>query len=185
MAYSSNVHGQTYQIEITQESQPVQIAVNGTSRTLDWLQIARLTGKAQGGQYSMLIEGRSYTIYARNITKAGEKASQTYEIFVNGQRFEVKVEDERTRLLSHLTASENSASTAQIEAPMPGLVIGLPCEVGTQVQEGQTVVVLEAMKMENDLMAPIAGTIKELRVSKGQSVDQGELLVVIEVEQTE
>ena len=183
MAYSSNVNGQTHQLEINRANHAVQLTIDGTARTLDWQQIARLAGNVQGGQYSMLIEGHSYTIHARNITKTGEKAGQTYEIFVNGQRFEVNVEDEHTRLLSQLSASESGASAARIEAPMPGLVIGLPCEIGAQVQAGQTVVVLEAMKMENDLMAPIAGTLKELRVSKGQSVDQGELLAVIEVEQ--
>jgi biotin carboxyl carrier protein len=182
MAYSTHVNGQTHQLEINQASQPVQLTVDGTNRTLNWQSIAKLSGNVQGGQYSMLIEGHSYTIYARNITKAGEKAGQSYEIFVNGQRFEVNVEDERTRLLSQLAPSESGASAARIESPMPGLVIGLPCEIGMQVQAGQTIVVLEAMKMENDLTAPITGILKELRVSKGQSVDQGELLAVIEVE---
>ena len=62
---------------------------------------------------------------------------------------------------------------------MPGLVIGIPLEKGAKVEAGQTVVVLEAMKMENDLSSPIAGSIREIRVNKGQTVDQGEVLVVI------
>jgi biotin carboxyl carrier protein len=62
---------------------------------------------------------------------------------------------------------------------MPGLVIGVPVEIGSNVTQGQTVVVLEAMKMENDLAAPRAGTIKEIKVSKGQTVNQGDVLVVI------
>jgi len=65
---------------------------------------------------------------------------------------------------------------------MPGLVLGIPHEVGTSVTRGQTVIVLEAMKMENDLASPIAGTIEEVHVSKGQTVNQGDVLVVISAE---
>ena len=65
---------------------------------------------------------------------------------------------------------------------MPGLVLGLPLQVGAGVARGQTVVILEAMKMENDLSSPIAGTIKEVRVSQGQIVNQGDILVVISAE---
>ncbi len=181
MAYISTVNGQSYRLEITNKEQPVQLTLDGEAETLDWQQLAGLVGNAQGGHYSLLIAGKSYDIYARNITRADEKSGQkTYEIFLNSQRFEVKVEDERTRLLSHLASSGSSANTAHIEAPMPGLVIGLPFETGAEVNAGQTVVVLEAMKMENDLATPLTGILKELRVSKGQTVDQGEVLAVIE-----
>jgi biotin carboxyl carrier protein len=63
---------------------------------------------------------------------------------------------------------------------MPGLVVSIPVEVGAQVELHQTVAILEAMKMENDLSSPINGIIKEIRASKGQTVDQGQVLVVIE-----
>ena len=62
---------------------------------------------------------------------------------------------------------------------MPGLVLGTPLEVGASVTRGQTVVVLEAMKMENDLPSPLAGTIKEIKVTKGQTVNQGDVLVIV------
>jgi biotin carboxyl carrier protein len=65
---------------------------------------------------------------------------------------------------------------------MPGLVIGVPLEVGSKVTRGQTVVVLEAMKMENDLGSPIAGTLKDVKVSTGQTVNQGDVLAVIQGE---
>jgi biotin carboxyl carrier protein len=179
MAYSSNVNGQSYQVEIASESNPLQISLDGEKHTLDYQKVGGLALATHGGHYSILIAGCSYDLFAQNISRAGEKGSQTYEILLGGQRFEVKVEDERTRLLGNLSSTTNNASEAKIEAPMPGLVIGLPFEAGEMVNEGQTVVVLEAMKMENDLTAPISGQIKEVHVSKGQSVDQGELLMVI------
>jgi biotin carboxyl carrier protein len=66
-----------------------------------------------------------------------------------------------------------------IRAPMPGLVSNVLVSEGDEVQRGQAVVVLEAMKMENDLSATRAGSVKSLRVAKGQTVAQGEALAVI------
>jgi biotin carboxyl carrier protein len=97
-----------------------------------------------------------------------------------GQRFEVFVEDERTRQLAGLVHARTARSRANIQAPMPGLVVNVLVQPGDTVTQNQTVVVLEAMKMENDLPAPAAGTVKEVRVSKGQTVDQGEILVTLE-----
>ncbi|HEY5004411.1 MAG TPA: acetyl-CoA carboxylase biotin carboxyl carrier protein subunit, partial [Ktedonobacteraceae bacterium] len=100
--------------------------------------------------------------------------------FINGQRFEVATEDERARALTGLIKGSTHSSEATIYAPMPGLVIGMPLEVGTEVNAGQSVIVLEAMKMENDLSSPIHGRIKEFLVNKGQTVDLGAALVIID-----
>jgi biotin carboxyl carrier protein len=158
--------------------------LDGKKHTIDRQQIAPLGADAKGhvnagGRYSLIIEGHSYEIFARRITKADAQDSETYEIQVEGQRFEVKVEDERARMLAGLVKSGAALGEANVQAPMPGLVIGLPLEEGARVTQGQTVVVLEAMKMENDLSSPISGIIKEIRVSKGQTVDQGQVLVVV------
>src|SRR5579884_4163844 len=131
------------------------------------------------GRYSLIINNKSYEVFARRLNKPDEGESQTYEIFFAGQRFEVQVEDERTRSLTSAAASAHSSGEARIRAPMSGLVIGVPFESGASVTRGQTVVILEAMKMENDLSTPINGTIKEIRVSKGQTVNQGDVLVVV------
>ena len=88
------------------------------------------------------------------------------------------VEDEREKALAGSVKAAHTGE-ARVYAPMPGLVLGVPVEMGASVTLGQTVVVLEAMKMENDLAAPRAGTIKEIKVSKGQTVNQGDVLVVI------
>ena len=66
-----------------------------------------------------------------------------------------------------------------VTAPMPGSILEVLVTVGDQVQIGDTVVKLEAMKMENDLQATVAGTVREVRVSKGDNVSVGEVLVVI------
>ncbi len=183
MSYIATIHNKTHRVDIGDESHQ-SVTLDETTHALDWQQVAPLAADSkgvinEGGRFTLLIEGRSYEVLGRRITKPDQKGSETYEIQVVGRRFEVTVEDERTKLLTGLARSNGASGVATVQAPMPGLVVGIPLALGATVEAGQTVVVLEAMKMENDLAAPIAGTIKEIRVSKGQTVDQGEALVVV------
>ena len=181
MTYISTIHQRSYTVDINKEHKLTSISLNGTNYELDWLQIATLAAdSSEGGRYSLLIEGKSYDIFARRLTQSDEKGRQTYEIFLAGQRFEVTAEDERTRMLAEVTRAGGSSGIARIQAPMPGLVVNVPLEVGASVEQGQAVIVLEAMKMENDLVSPITGTIKEIKVGKGQTVEQGAVLVLVE-----
>lgn len=190
MSFMATVQKQTYRIDTEENGQQQHITLDGTTQAIDWRHIAPLAADAQGrvgqgGRYTLLLTGKSYDILARRITRPDQKDSQTYEIFVAGQRFEVKVEDERELLLAGLAHGGAHSGEMTVQAPMPGLVIGVPVEQGATVQEGETVVILEAMKMENDLSTPISGVVKEIRVNKGQTVDQGETLVVIVAEDAE
>lgn len=67
-----------------------------------------------------------------------------------------------------------------IESPMPGKILDVKVTVGAAVKSGDVVLMLEAMKMENEIFAPEAGTVKEVRVNKGDSVDTGAVLIVLE-----
>jgi biotin carboxyl carrier protein len=184
MPYSSTINEQAYRIETGEDTVQREVSIEGTPYTINWSLIAPLATDAQahthtGGRYSLLISGQSYEIFAQRIQKPDEQGSQTYEIHFGGQRFEVQVEDEREKALAGAAEAAHNTGEARVRAPMPGLVIGVPLEVGAHVERGQTVVVLEAMKMENDLASPKAGTLKEIKVSKGQTVNQGDVLVVI------
>jgi len=170
--------------EASATSQSAAMVGEATTLSIDWRQVASLAADAkgqsdEGGQYSLIITGKSYQVFARRLDKPEEKGGSAYEIQVAGQRFEVRVEDERERALTGSIISPHEAGEAMVRAPMPGLVLGLPLQVGATVARGQTVAILEAMKMENDLSSPIAGTIKEVRASQGQTVNQGDVLVVI------
>ena len=183
MSYISSVNGNSYRIETGENTAQRTITVDGIPYTIDWRQIAPLAadakGQSSGGRFSLLIGGKSYEVFARRLNKPDEGEGQTYEIHFAGQRFEVQDEDERARALTSAARSAHSTGEAKVRAPMPGLVIGIPLEAGAAVTRGQTVVVLEAMKMENDLSTPISGTIKEIRVTKGQTVNQGDVLVLV------
>ena len=187
MPYISTVNDQAYHIDTGENIPQRNITIEGATHGIDWRQIAPLAADAKGqmgigGRYSLIIGNTSYEIFARRINKPDEGEGQTYEIQIAGQRFEVYVEDEREKALVGAVKSARETGNALVRAPMPGLVLGIPLEVGTTVTRGQTVAILEAMKMENDLASPIAGTIEEVRVSKGQTVNQGDVLVVISAE---
>jgi biotin carboxyl carrier protein len=95
-----------------------------------------------------------------------------------GERFEVEVVDERTRHIRSLVgAGAGPAGPTALKAPMPGMVVRVLVEPGRTVAAGQGIVVLEAMKMENELKAPGPGVVDLIQVKPGQAVEKGALLV--------
>lgn len=190
MTYIAAGKETAYRIKTGEHSTGREVTIDGVIKAIDWRALAPLAADAKGqigsgGRFSLLIEGKSYDIFARRIAAPGDEKGQVYEIVFAGQRFEVRVEDEREKLLASAAGAGRDTGEAKVHAPMPGLVIGVPLDAGAVVARGQTVVVLEAMKMENDLASPIAGTIKEVKVSKGQTVNQGDVLVVVQGGSTE
>ena len=98
-----------------------------------------------------------------------------------GDRWEVEVIDERTRHIRSLTSGGAHRRTAEVlRAPMPGLVVRVQAKPGDRVAAGAGLVVLEAMKMENELKAPGPARVKSVRVTAGQAVDKGQVLVEFE-----
>jgi acetyl/propionyl-CoA carboxylase alpha subunit len=101
-----------------------------------------------------------------------------YTLWVDGFRFGGEALDERTRAIRDITAeSSKSTGPASLVAPMPGLIVRVSVSPGDAVQAGQGLVVMEAMKMENELRAPAAGTVKTVMVEPGKAVEKGAVLV--------
>lgn len=104
-----------------------------------------------------------------------------YTIWVNGYRFDVEALDERTRAIREMgAATAGPSGPAPIRAPMPGLVLRMSVSVGDEVHAGQGVVVMEAMKMENELRAVGPGRVRAILVQPGTAVEKGALLVELE-----
>lgn len=100
-----------------------------------------------------------------------------------GEIWDAQVVDERTRRLRDMTGGARGGSAgAVVKAPMPGRVVRLEVEPGALVRQGQGLVVLEAMKMENELTAPIAGRVTAIPVQTGQAVLKGAVLVELSAE---
>lgn len=124
--------------------------------------------------YSLLFNGLSYELLI-------QAARFDYGVTSRGERFDVQVEDERTRKLN---AGRKAPALPEGElaviAPIPGLVVKMLVETGDNVDEEQPLVILEAMKMENEIRSPRAGVVKKVQVGPGQRVEQNGILLVLE-----
>ena len=104
-----------------------------------------------------------------------------YTIWVDGFRHEVEALDERMRAIRELAgATAGPAGPAPLIAPMPGMIVRVNVEVGARVHPGQGLVVMEAMKMENELRAQAAGKVKNIFVAPGKAVEKGTVLIELE-----
>ena len=121
---------------------------------------------AEAGFYSVLLDGRSYDVRA-------EEGAVT----VCGHRFEVEVRDPRR--WNRKSAAGAQGGVQQVSAPMPGKVVRVLVAVGDAVEEGQGIVVVEAMKMQNEMKAARAGKIASLSAKVGATVAAGEVLATI------
>ncbi len=126
----------------------------------------------------LLVDGRSHTLVARR----GE--ADCWDLYLDGERFEADVVDERARAIREMTGqAAGDQGPSPIRAPMPGLVVSLAVEEGDRVEAGQSVAIVEAMKMENDLKAESDGVVARVRVAAGEPVEKGAVLVEFEVEE--
>ncbi len=126
------------------------------------------------GLYSLLADGKSYQMYI-------EPHDAAFRVVIWRHRYEVRVLTEREWRLQKLAPKQSAHSgVAIISAPMPGLVKAVPAQEGAEVEAGARLVVLEAMKMENEITAPRAGKVTAVHVAPGSIVEAGKPLVTIE-----
>ncbi|HJU90229.1 MAG TPA: biotin/lipoyl-containing protein [Gemmatimonadaceae bacterium] len=109
------------------------------------------------------------------------KGRGEYTLWIDGYSYDVEALDERTRVIRDLSAaSAKPSGPAPLIAPMPGLVVRVLIEPGQAVGVGQGLVVMEAMKMENELRAPAPGVVRAIRVTPGTAVEKGAILVELD-----
>lgn len=123
--------------------------------------------------YSVIEDGRQFEV------SVDEKGPRDFDVFVRGRLYHLEAVDERSRLLAE-TSKLAATGPQTVEAEMPGKVVLVKAAVGDTVSEGQGVVVVEAMKMENEIPAPIDGVVSELGVEVGDTVENGDMLFVVE-----
>lgn len=107
-----------------------------------------------------------------------DKTDKTAAVKVNGSIYKVTVEDQFDQLLKQLGMDNlTTAKVQQIKAPMPGLVLSVLVAVGDEVKKGDSLLVLEAMKMENMIKSPTDGIIKKIAIKQGDKVEKNEVLI--------
>lgn len=151
-----------------------EVALDGDSVTVNGETVIAHLEDIDGTPVRLVTIGREvHRVVARRGVARG-----TYTLWVDGYRFEGEALDERTRAIRDIAAtSTKSSGPAPVNAPMPGLVIRINIAVGDKVQAGQGVVVMEAMKMENELRASAAGIVKAIHAEVGKAVEKGTTLV--------
>ena len=130
---------------------------------------------------SLLLEGKSYDVDLERQGKRGDPLDGRIHVRVRGRVLRFDILDERRKKMKEAQSIKlDLAGVVSIDSPMPGKVIKLLAKEGEEVKEGQGVVVVEAMKMENELRTPKAGRVKSVLVKEGDAVDAGARLATIE-----
>ena len=129
----------------------------------------------------MRIGERTFRLNVLRSGGAGARGKDTFALWVNGERFEVEVLNERAMAIEKFAGVSGERSTSQrLIAPMPGLVVRVNVAVGDTVAAGHGLIVMEAMKMENELRASRAGVVRSIHVEAGRAVEKGTLLVELD-----
>ena len=164
MKYLATVANRTFEIEIRSDR---EIILDGKPYAVDFLSMA--------GQpvYSLIHEFQSYEAYVHP-TDSG------LQVLLRGQLFEVDVEDERQRRLRQTSEVQVAAKgELHLRAPMPGLIVAIPVSEGQAVTKGTHLVILESMKMQNELKSTRDGVVTRIRVHLGDRVEQNQALVTV------
>ena len=165
MKFEAQLDGEVIPVEVTGSGGRYHVVLGTQAMDVD----ARPTG---GGGWSLLIGGAST---AADVTEE----DGSYVVHVEGEAYAIRVEEE-TRYIIRTRGGAAGAGGQVLKAPMPGRVVLVEVAVGQTVQPGDGLVVLEAMKMENEIKATVSGTVKEIRATNGQTVNPGDVLVIIE-----
>lgn len=155
----------------------VEVLLDGDTATVNGQSYQASLSSVDGTPVSVLRLGDEVR---RIVSRAGDSRGRN-TLWLDGFRFETEALDERARTIRELTTAAAGASgPAPVVAPMPGMIVRISAQVGDQVQPGQGLVVMEAMKMENELRATTAGTVRAVLVQPGTAVEKGAILLELE-----
>ena len=167
MAFIAKLGEQSYRVEIEEIGKSVyRVSVDGNEFVVD----GKKTGRTN---YSLIVDNRSFEIEVDN-------AEDEYRVLVDGRSYHVHLVDERRVRVGDGQSDSQIQGRQRVSVPMPGKVIAVLVSEGDVVEKGQGLVIVEAMKMENEVHSPIAGTVGEIKVKAGDTVEGGAALVIIE-----
>ncbi|MDZ4716556.1 MAG: acetyl-CoA carboxylase biotin carboxyl carrier protein subunit [Cytophagales bacterium] len=161
--YKAQINERSY--EFTAEDDA--LLVNGDPLTWDLTAL-------DNGQYHIRFNNKSFPAEVVNI----DRTTKTVDIKVRGRKYSIQLRDKIDLLMEKMGMNAGAMGKVNvIKAPMPGLIIDLRVSAGDEVQSGDSLLILEAMKMENIIKAPGGGTVKAVKVKKGDSVEKGQVLI--------
>ena len=157
---------------------PFSVAVNDKELQISPQQIADFDAvETNDGFLHILKNGKSFRAEIIDT----DYATKTFTVKINGNTYQTKIADKYDRLIKEIGLTVGSAQKLNtIKSPMPGLVLTTMVNVGDSVQKGDTLLILEAMKMENVIKAPADAVVKAIHIIKGQAVVKAQLLIEME-----
>lgn len=164
MKYITTVDDQQFEIEVVDEH---HIRIGDRLLQVDFESVS--------GQpvFSLILDGRSYESFVY-------QGEEDWDVLLRGRQYQVKVEDEREkRLKAAAGGGVAEGGEFHLKAPMPGLVVAILVEEGQPVQKGQVMLILESMKMQNELKSPRDGKVSRIKVKPGESVEQKQALLSV------
>ena len=165
MKYFITVNGRAHEVEVVERLGELKVSVGGKPLELDYQEVDNL------GQVALLAQGRSWAVSI-------EGDEHTVSCTIAGHLYAVEIEDERERA-AHAAEREGSKGGGIVKSVMPGVVVKLLVKEGDVVEKGQSMLILEAMKMQNEIAAPSAGVVKQLHVREKEAVSSGAKLVTL------
>jgi biotin carboxyl carrier protein len=163
VAYVVNVDGKEFKVDVRKDDAGYSVALDGKKKDV---RIAH----EEGSRFTLIINNRPYSIVV-------ESDSQ---LLVNGEAYTVDVIDEQVQRMMKASPSMAQKKELAMKAVMPGLVIDVNVKEGDIVKEGDSLMIIEAMKMQNDMKAGRDGRVKKIHVKPGQTVNTGDVLITIE-----
>jgi biotin carboxyl carrier protein len=171
MKLKAQLSGTDHEVSLNLASGAAVVEVDGRHYDLEVRELAR-------GEY-LLVSG-SHVYKCRVVRKRGQiQPGGIFEVVLRGQNHDVRIIDPR-RLRSTQSPGAHHPGAAEIISPMPGKIVRVLVQAGAQVEAGAGVVVVEAMKMQNEMKAPKAGVVVSVKADEGATVNAGDVLAVIE-----
>ncbi|MBZ5567781.1 MAG: acetyl-CoA carboxylase biotin carboxyl carrier protein subunit [Acidobacteriia bacterium] len=165
MVYEISIDGKPHKLELEREGNRWTCHLDGETIRADAV-------LPKHDVVSIIIAGTHYEVKR-------ERTATDVHYWVKNSRFAVEVRDPRS-LRSRKAAAASGEGPQKLLAPMPGKVVRVILAAGSEVEAGQAVLVVEAMKMQNELKSPKKGTVKQVMVAEGASVTAGEVLAIVE-----
>ena len=166
MKYYVDVDGRPHEVDVVERMGELEVQVGGQAVAVSYEVVDRL------GQVALLVDGKSY-----GVSIEGDELRCT--VTIAGDAYSVLIEDEREHA-AHAAERERSRGGGTVTSVMPGVVVQLLVAEGDTVEEGQPLLILEAMKMQNEIGAPGAGRVKRIHVAEREVVSGGQALLVLE-----
>lgn len=163
MKYITTINEKEYTVEILNDK---QVTINGKTLNVDFVSVS--------GQpvFSLIVEGHSYEAYIY-------EEDEQYQVQLKGVQYNADVIDEREKRLRDGGEGGVGSGEFVLKAPMPGLVVAVPVKEGDTVVKGQVLVILESMKMQNELKCPRDGIVTRVKIEQGQTVEQKQPMISI------